>query len=164
MADSPPSAHVVHTLRGRVRLRVPAARGDQTVIDRIGLALANDRSVREVRVSARTGSVLLVHDGDLDALLGRATRDGILVVEREMPRAPMSRILSAIQEADARLASQTQGAMGLGTVTMFAMLAASVYQTRQGHFLPAGMTLLKYALGAVQSEAAREQSALRGRS
>ncbi|HLU68944.1 MAG TPA: hypothetical protein VKZ63_21830 [Kofleriaceae bacterium] len=73
-----PSVRVVHALPGRTRLLIEPR--DPDAIRRIGAALADAAGVREVRARPLTGSLLCLHDDELDpdrlVALARAQGDG----------------------------------------------------------------------------------------
>jgi hypothetical protein len=55
------TAHVVHQTRGRLRLKVPAARNKHAYLAQVHKALTSVSGVLEVEVNPLTGSVLLRH-------------------------------------------------------------------------------------------------------
>lgn len=139
---------------GRARLRVLSV--DSATLDRIGRALAEHRSVVEVRASARTGSLLITHRAELEPILEYAAEHDLFCVTTQEVHAPMRRILQGIEDAEARLGDRTQHALSLGGVAAVAMLAAAIYQARRGHLFPASTTLIKDALNVVSWVASRE--------
>ncbi len=56
----PHDAHVAHHVRGRMRLRVPQARGNRRLLERIQQLIAPLEGVRQVEIRPATGS-LVVH-------------------------------------------------------------------------------------------------------
>jgi hypothetical protein len=57
-------AHVVHHIPGRLRLKLPGAKGDPAFLDKVREALAPLEGVEEVIVNSVTGSVLVHYDAD----------------------------------------------------------------------------------------------------
>lgn len=147
---------VVHALRGRARLRVPSRQGDESFIMDLARVIAEVSGVRDVTANARTGSLLVQHIGELETILEHVTRMRPLTVAPRAPYSPMLSIRAALEQTDDRIAHETGGAFSLGSVTFVGMLAATVYQAQQGKFLPAGMTLLKYAFEAMERASERE--------
>src|SRR5580698_8211088 len=56
------AAHVAHHSRGRLRIRVPSAKGKPAALEAIRLALQNLAGVRAVEVNETIGSVTIHYD------------------------------------------------------------------------------------------------------
>ena len=54
---------IAHELPGRIRIKVPAARGDEAFFDRLVEDVASAPNVVEVRANARAGSLTVCGDG-----------------------------------------------------------------------------------------------------
>lgn len=81
-----PSAAVVHALPGRVRIRLPALRGDIARMSALALAAAALPRVAAAQASAMTGSLLILYGGTLDDLLGGAATAGLFAVQDAKPQ------------------------------------------------------------------------------
>ena len=68
----------------------------------------------------------------------------------------LARVGRALSESDQKLHQASSGRVNLDTVTFLGMLAGGVYQCTNGHALPAGVTMLRYALEFVNSAAKEE--------
>ena len=161
------AARLVHATAGRARLRVPAAKGDARFFARVKEELRRSAAVRDVKVNALTGSVLVRHSGDFDAVARHAQAHDLFDVEdshadgdgmrASKPEARVTEHLRAfvVGAADA-LRRKTKGAVDLRVVTVGALLGGSVYQLVCGNFLPAGGTMLAQAasvlFGRVESD------------
>jgi hypothetical protein len=154
--DKEPSAQLVHVVAGRARLRIPTRVGDEPFFLALAQELSQLSCVREVRVSARTGSLLVLHSGELAPILTRVEAAGLVISHHKPRHMPMRSLQSAIEQSDLRMSRATDGTVNWGTLTFFGMLGAGIYQSRRGFFLPAGMALFKYALQAMAHEAERE--------
>ncbi|HYL98644.1 MAG TPA: hypothetical protein VEZ90_06795 [Blastocatellia bacterium] len=55
-------AEIVHSCRGRVRMKVPAAKGDETLLEQIRQTVLALPGVTAVSVNANTGSVVMHYD------------------------------------------------------------------------------------------------------
>ncbi len=152
-----PRFQVVHTSEGRLRLRAAHPVPESVVLE-LGRRVTERSGVREVRASARTGSVLVLYDGELDPLLEHVRQLGLIHVVAPAPRTPMLRLEEALIETERRLAGKTRGLLSLGSLTFAAMAATGLWQTVQGRLLPAGITLFEYALEAIHREAERERA------
>jgi len=157
-----PIVEVVHRIPGRVRLSVVELPEGEAAFVPFAESLGTLSGVREVRASARTRSVLLLFQGELEPFLSELEASSLLVLRPLQPHTPMRRIATAIDALDARVTGETRGAVSLGSAAFFAFIGAGLWQARQGHFLPAGMTLLKYAVEAMAREAERERAMSQG--
>ena len=149
-----PSATLCHRVPGRFRVRIAECRGDAAYFARVKEALEREASVLEVVTNARTGSVLVLHDGDLTALLERAQGNGLFRVAPAEPRTPT--IVDWLDELDrfdtdflfARMRERPERA-----ATGLFMLA--VLQAIRGSILPSAPSLLGEAMGLLREARAR---------
>ncbi|WP_153306874.1 heavy metal translocating P-type ATPase [Desulfonatronum thioautotrophicum] len=98
---------LVHAIPGRFRLRLDHV-PDQATLDMIQRGLTGHHGVREVRVSARTGSVLVFHDEgvSLEKLLSLFQNQGLTL--HELSQVPQSTsALSAVTPEVAEPSGQT---------------------------------------------------------
>jgi hypothetical protein len=58
-------AHVAHHVAGRIRIKVPTAKGSKAVLHQIGESLTSVSGVAEIKTNAVTGSVLVHYDPPL---------------------------------------------------------------------------------------------------
>ncbi|MDB4985044.1 MAG: hypothetical protein JWN04_222 [Myxococcaceae bacterium] len=150
---------VVHNSHGRLRLRASSAGYDAARLDELAGQLMELSGVREVRVGGRTGSVLVLYEGD-DAgttLSGIQSLPNIELVSETL-HAPMLKLQRALRRAEDELSERTRGRISLGTLTFVMTSVAGLWQTGRGRLLPAGLTLLEYALHAMHREAERERT------
>ncbi len=81
--EIPPEAAVAHDSPGRLRLKLPAQRGDTVFFARLGTELAHAPAVESVETNATTASVLIRHASDRQTLLDWAQgRDLLRPAER----------------------------------------------------------------------------------
>ncbi|WP_156910114.1 hypothetical protein [Rubritepida flocculans] len=81
----PPAALLVHDGPGRMRLRLPALRGDAPRLAALALALAGLPGVVAAESAALTGSVLVLHRAESAGLLRAAEAAGLLRLTEEAP-------------------------------------------------------------------------------
>lgn len=157
MPDERPTAFIVHSTTGRVRFRFPHQRGNAAFFDSIAVGLARHATVLEARASAHTGSVLVLHTGDLPQLIAHAQKRGLFEVSTApLPATSFRRIRNVIDAADDRVAKGTGDTLSVGKLVFFGLLSAGIFQANRGHLLPAGMTLFKHALEIMDWVAERE--------
>jgi hypothetical protein len=157
MAGERPTGFIVHSTHGRVRFRFPDQRGNPEFFDSVAVGLARHSTVLEARASAHTGSVLVLHTGDLPSLISHAQKRGLFEVSTTpLPAASFRRIRNAIDDVDDRVAKGTGDTLSVGKLLFFGLLGAGIFQAKRGHLFPAGMTLFKHALEIMDWVAERE--------
>ena len=82
-----PVALVEHKLPGRLRLRIPARRGDVLFFARVIGALSKHPDVKELAANPLTGGLLILHAGSVQALTAEAARQGFFEIGTGEPRA-----------------------------------------------------------------------------
>lgn len=60
----PHAARVVHHIKGRIRVKLPAAKGDGNALRQIQESISPMPGVREVQVNPATGGILVIYDSD----------------------------------------------------------------------------------------------------
>lgn len=131
----PPLARLVHASPGRLRLRLPALRGDADRLGALALAVAGIPGVRAAEGRAETGSLLILHRGEAAAVLAAGAALFRLEETPAAPPPPPPAVL--LPAAGAAVA---------------ALLA--VGQALRGQALPPALTLGAYAF-ALAERAAR---------
>lgn len=165
--DEPlPQAVLVHAIRGRARLRFEVQTGDGAFFEALAQALVKHPAVRELRVSAATGSLVLLHDGEVGAILEDAqARKLFVVVEVVLPRhAGMRQMRATIEALDDRIATETDDTLSVGKLAFVALVGAGVWQASTGFVLPASLTMFDYAFRVMNWVADREPTMLQRRS
>jgi hypothetical protein len=157
---------VVHRTAARTRLRGRGMRGNAQYFEQLRSALAQMAGVRAVRVNPRTESVLLEHDVPIDPLLREAEQRGFLQLDLEpVPGEPyLARVGRALNETDQKMEEASSGRVNLETLAFVGMLTGGIVQVFRGNGLPAGVTLLRYAVEFVAGAAQKELMAQARRS
>lgn len=148
-----PLARVVHKIPGRARLRTEEIKGNADAISALQTSLEDLAGVQNVRVNVLTGSILVEHDGDIDDLLHTAEERGYLRVDGAPPDSYLAQIHRALVDSDQRLKAASGGRLDLETVSFVGFVASGIYQCFNNHGLPAGVTLLRYAVELATSKA-----------
>jgi hypothetical protein len=146
-----PSARIVHRVPGRTRLRTQGMRGNQGYFTELQAALSQSKGVQSVRVNALTQSILIQHESAIEEVMLEAERRGYLRLEAAAPEPYLVQIDRALASSDEKLRQATSGRVDLKTLTFLGFVAGGVYQVAKGHALPAGVTLLRYAVELVGS-------------
>ena len=148
-----PLARVVHSIPGRARLRATDIKGDAGALDVLRTAIESAPGVRNVSVRVLTGSLVVEHDGNLDALMHELESRGALRIETEVREHYLAHIHRALADSDERMRRLSNGRVDMETVTFFGFVAGGIYQMFNNHGLPAGVTLLRYAVELVTATA-----------
>lgn len=157
----PPKAIVTHSIRGRARLRVEDRKGRASWFDDIARALAKHGDVREVRVNAGTGSILVRHAGELSELLDWAKKEALFDTAhdgtaRKAPSSfPMPPTADAawrvVERLDRRLRESEKARLDLRSYAFYGLAAAGLFQIARGEFFPPATSLMQTALELAQA-------------
>lgn len=128
-----PSAQVEHEIAGRMRLRIPARRGDLAFFASLEHRLGDAAWLRRVRTNWRTGSVLLLYEGGANDLVAFAKDAQLFAIE---PAPPVARRGTRASEGPRLhpLSLAAAGFAGLG-----------IYQAARGHLLGSAAESLWHA-------------------
>jgi hypothetical protein len=100
------AAHVAHHSRGRLRLRVPSAKGDPTALEEIRKSLCNVAGVKDVQINPTIGSVTIQYDprhhADFEQHLASEESQQNVVVVRPEPK------LEDLEEIDDLLVNEME--------------------------------------------------------
>lgn len=142
-----PRALLVHSVPGRLRLKIPDKRRDHDYFQRLQNELQTLEGVIELSLNAYTASALIGHDWPSDEiLLHFAERTGLFVLD-PAPFEPMWRRASVrLEQWDRRLATLTRGEVGVRSVLMLVTLLLGLRQAMRGQTLGPASNLLWYAL------------------
>jgi hypothetical protein len=126
-------------------------RGNQGYFAELQAALSQSKGVQSVRVNALTQSILIQHEAAIEEVMLEAERRGYLRLEDEAHEPYLVQLDRALTSSDEKLRHATSGRVDLETLTFLGFVAGGVYQVAKGHALPAGVTLLRYAVELVGS-------------
>jgi hypothetical protein len=146
-------ARVVHSIPGRTRLRAESIKGDIEALSAVQTALEDTEGVQNVQINTLTGSILVEHDASIDELLSKLQQRNVLELDNSEPEHYLANLHRAVAETDRRLELSTKGRLDFETIAFFGFLGTGIYQCVNKQGLPAGVTLLRYALDLVTSTA-----------
>jgi hypothetical protein len=154
-----PAAAVVHETPGRSRLRVAEKRGDRAYFEAAQRVLSGCPGVRRVSVSPLTGSLLVLHAGELAAVVSFARDRAIF----ELAAAPLpdtfASIEAEVRRLDTKLRAGSQERWGVAGLTFYGLVGAGLWQLVQGRVLPPTVTLLFQAFNVFKQAREAEQVA-----
>jgi hypothetical protein len=141
-----PEAILCHQAGSRARLRIPAMRDDAGYFERARAALEGECS--EVRVDARTGSILLVGmRSPLTQILGRAAADDLFVLSGDSRRQGGQDEL--VPFVDRAMAGLFRGPRHWPAEMAAVMLLLAIIQIARGNIMAPAVSLLWYASEAM---------------
>lgn len=152
-----PAGYIAHRIGDRVRLRIPARKGDGAYFARVERELAACRRVLFVEANPLTASVLLRYTGTDDDL----RRDGIdlelFTIEATPPAAnPVLNAAAArLDQLDRVIQRSSNGSFDLLEVAFVGLVGASIVQTLRGQALGPASTLMAHALAILALHRAR---------
>jgi hypothetical protein len=148
-----PAATIVHDIPGRLRVRVEERRRDDAYFAHAAEQLRQCPGVVEVTVTPMTASVLVLHDGaGRDVVADYARAFELFDVAAQAALAPDADLLPGqivrerLRDADRWVRRHSDDRTDLRSLALVGLLAGAAWQIVRGHVLPAGATLLWYAL------------------
>ena len=145
-----PQARVSHQMPGRLRLRVPELRRHTPYFQAAERILGECEGVRRVETNALTAGILVFHRNSVSDIAEYAKARNLfdLILEPD-PGPPSVRVAGHVERLDHIITAFTQGRVDTRTWAFAGLTAAAVYQMLRGNTLPAGITLVHYALDAL---------------
>jgi hypothetical protein len=153
-----PEALVAHEIPGRMRMRIPSRRGDQQFFSVLKERLSGLHGIERIETNSLTGSLLLFHHVEKDALAAYASENALFVLQPSSLRAdPLSeKVVRSFQQIDRHLSSSTGGELDLPSFAFLVLLGVGTYQIIRGNFMaPAWYTAFWYASSVITSAPSR---------
>jgi len=151
MSNQLPPAFVSHQLSGRVRLRVPSMRNQESYFARMREQLASIPGLRRLTTNTRTASVLIEYVGELEALDQLGARLALFTLEQRPHPHSLSEWLYKITNVpDDLIKKVTDGRVDAAGVAALALTGMGISQIVRGQALPAGWTLLWNATNLIR--------------
>jgi hypothetical protein len=138
---------IAHESAGRLRFRVAERRGDAAFFERIAAMLARCPGVQTLRVNPLTGSVLIHHESQTDAIVEFARTHELFETKpvRSRRTSPSHRAANTARRVDASLQERTGGTWDLRELAFVVLAASGLVQIARHNIWPAGVSLLWYA-------------------
>jgi Heavy metal associated domain 2 len=150
MTNPLPQAFVTHQIRGRIRLRVPTMRNQAPYFEGLRQRLSTLPGLHRLTTNTRTGSVLIEHTGELEAIDSVGRRLELFEVgERPHPHSLNEMFYAVGAKPDSFLKNVTDGRVELSSLAVVALAGLGIKQIIGGYALPAGWTLIWNAINLV---------------
>jgi hypothetical protein len=148
-----PSAHIVHQLRGRLRLRIREKCQDQEYFEEVRQGLEPLSVVEDAKVNCTTGSILLLHPEasypELEAQL-RELRLFDIKAEPEPERPALLPVASGLSSINQALSSGSAGSFDLRTLAFVGVMGLVLRQVIRGELIGPALPMLVMALNLVK--------------
>ncbi|HEV7445603.1 MAG TPA: hypothetical protein VGO18_23720 [Steroidobacteraceae bacterium] len=128
----PPTAHIVHALPGRMRLRIPSRRGDTPYFTSLVEQLSEHPSIHELRADPHSAGLVIHHGGLANAVLALAAEADLFIT------------------GESEIASIKHPPPVLLDATAAALSGLSVTQALRGEFLGSAAENFSNAYGSVR--------------
>ncbi len=144
-----PQAHIIHQLRGRVRLRIKEKCQDPDYFAVLCQRIESLAGVTDVSANPTTGSLLLLHPESPFAEIETQLKAlGLFeIVDAPVPQqSALMPVFSGIARIDEGLAEETSGSYDLRTLAVIGLVGFAVYQLYRGNIVGPAIPMLISAL------------------
>lgn len=144
------TAQVAHCMQGRLRIKLPAKKGDGVFFSSLAESLSKCPGVQKVEVNPLTASVLCVHSTTPQRIDRFAVSKGLfrLAPWRGVPRTLFGDVADLFTKWNRSLKQSSGGALDIPSVVFLSLVATGIYQVFLGNLsMPAWYTAFYYALG-----------------
>jgi hypothetical protein len=144
-----PEALVVHAGASRLRVRIPAGRGDLKFVAKVRAAALKSR-IAFIRANATTGSILFSgENATYDAVAAFGRDNGLFEIKTALPAPPLAtRISTPLASVNRSLQKVSAGQVDLPGALFIILLFTALYEIARGRFrTPPWYTAFWYAFG-----------------
>jgi hypothetical protein len=157
-------AHVAHECAGRLRLKVPAHRGDEGYFRQLAARVATATGVQAVEANPATGGILVLHSLAAPAARSAVAASAGLRISTGAfrTRAVLSDARRLAAGLDRRVAEASGGELDLWSASFLALLGLGLNELRRGNVAaPAWYTAFWYAFNVLlkSPEGGRDRAA-----
>src|SRR3989338_7506747 len=130
-----PDAYLSHQTSGRLRLKIPSKKGKTEYFVSLKDQMSRCSGVDKVEVNSMTGSALIIHVSDAEAV-GKYARENNLFVLHKLNTHPGNlhmRVSETFKGINKKVKGFTGGEMDVGTLAFLALAGAGIYQISRGN-------------------------------
>lgn len=144
-----PSACISHRSAGRLRIRVPSCRGQETFFRQVSRELSCFPGVDRIEANPATAGILVVPAVDSGALARFAETQGLFRLSEDgvAPMTITETLAAEFGGLNRELRRVSDGTLDLGSLAFAALVIGAIVQWQKGHVLGPASTLLWYAAG-----------------
>lgn len=156
-----PEARIAHHTAGRMRVKVPAKKGDSRYFEAAELTFKGYAPVTEVSSNPDTGSMLIQFSGNADAVLAFAESKQLFAIVQRIEKG--TELHQSVKEGfnaiDRQIRDWTQGSINLGGIAFVALVGTGIYQIVKGNFTTIPWySAFWYALGIFSKSAETKET------
>ncbi len=142
-------ASISHRTAGRLRIRVPSRRGEESYFRQVSQQLARCPGVERIEANPVTASILVVSAVDTETLARFAETEGLFLLSAagSAPMTITETLAAGFGGLNQELRRLSDGTVDLGTLAFAALVTGAIVQWQKGHVLGPASTLLWYAAG-----------------
>jgi Heavy metal associated domain 2 len=152
-------AYIAHHIPGRIRIRIPYAKGDRALLEQIRQSIAPRPGVRNVKVNQTTGSVLIHFENfQLDefnrGLADYAAHEDLFILDlnSHLEETNISHSIdSGFKNLSNGVKRATSGAIDLKELFPVALAAAALAVVKKAKGTPLWVSLLNFAFSSYMS-------------
>jgi hypothetical protein len=144
-----PKAHISHQTKGRLRIKIPAKKGDQLFFASLKDSLAKLKDISEIRTNHVTGSALILHSSDTASIRKFAEEGNLFkMIDTAISHPRISRSMyHGFKDLDRTIRSATGGELDVPSVAFLSLIGMGIYDLSRGNIAaPAWYTAFWYAL------------------
>lgn len=157
-----PEAQCIHQTPGRLRIRIPAGKGNKAFFAYVEEQLARCPVVTAAQANPVTGSVLISHSGEMRGIAEFAGKNKLfrLIPDKKNPGSVAHATITTYKSLDTQIKRLSGGELDLPHTAFLILVGAGIYQISRGKFgAPAWYTAFWYALNIfLKAQAKKEQS------
>jgi hypothetical protein len=149
--SSLPVAYLVHDIKGRARIRISSWKNQGKYLEEVVDILGASDWIKDVIPNVKTGSILILHNGNLEKLDEYAREKGLFRLEKKAfgtkKEVPIKKqIKSSIKGLDLLVKKSTHEQLDLSAALIITLISLSGYQILRGKFIaPSWYTSLWFA-------------------
>lgn len=156
-----PTAYVKHRMPGRVRLKIPAMRGDDAYFELLAETLAGCEQIRQLQLNPPTASLLVLHDdAPFEAIAEYAVSAGLFAIAEgnggELPALDNLSVAGlsslGVSQIDQQLNQLSAGRLDLRSLFFLGFVGLTVHQAAKGHIMSPASTFFWRALELLNSK------------
>lgn len=156
-----PTAYVKHRMPGRVRLKIPAMRGDDAFFGLLAETLAGCEQIRQLQLNPPTASLLILHaDAPFEAIAEYAVSAGLFAIAEgngsELPALDNLSVAGlsslGVSQIDQQLNQLSAGRLDLRSMFFLGFVGLTVHQAAKGRILSPASTFFWRALELLNSK------------
>jgi hypothetical protein len=131
-----PVAHISHHARGRLRIRIPSKKGDTSYFKALKEHFSGLEGIRALEVNPTTGSLLIAHTLDRQAIEQYATEKTLFsLTGAHSSRAGLHpKVSETFHGLNNQMKAFTSGEINIGGMAFLALMGAGIYQIGKGNF------------------------------